>query len=44
MFLRVNAKLATLLWMPFDAKKERGVGYYKYSIGKLSYKTSFNNI
>lgn len=36
--------MATLLWMPLSENKERGIGYYKYAIGKLGYTTGFNTI
>jgi type 1 glutamine amidotransferase len=42
--MRVKAELATLLWMPMNEQKERGIGYYKYAIGKLGYTTGFNKI
>lgn len=30
--------------MPLSEHKERGIGYYKYAIGKLNYATGFNTI
>lgn len=36
--------MATVLWMPLVEAEERGVGYFKYSIGKLEYKSKFNMI
>lgn len=36
--------MATVLWMPLIEAEERGVGYFKYFIGKLEYRSKFNNI
>ncbi len=36
--------MATVLWMPLIEAEERGVGYFKYFIGKLEYRSQFNNI
>lgn len=44
LFLKVKVGFGSLLWMPLSEQKERGIGYYKYAIGKLAYETSFNNI
>lgn len=44
LFLKVKLDFGSLLWMPLNEQKERGVGYYKYSIGNLAYTTGFNTI
>lgn len=31
-------------WTAYDPENEKGVGYSKYAIGTLEYKTSFNKI
>jgi len=40
----VVAEMATILWMPINAKEERGIGYLKYDIGGLEYYSRFNVI
>ena len=44
MFLNVEAKQATIFWMPIIEEEERGIGYFKYEIGKLTYESEFSNI
>ena len=44
LYLRVKADMATMIWTPLVPAKERGVGYFKYSIGELEYESVFNNI
>jgi hypothetical protein len=35
LYIEVLAEMATVLWMPIHDSQERGVGYFKYSIGRL---------
>jgi hypothetical protein len=44
LYIDVVADMATVLWMPIDPNRERGIGYFKYAIGGLEYSTRFNKI
>lgn len=44
LYLKVKAEKATMVWTPLNPEKERGVGYFKYSIGDIEYASKFNKI
>ena len=44
LYVKVKAEKATLVWIPLNPEKERGVGYFKYNIGNIQYSSKFNKI
>jgi hypothetical protein len=43
-FLKIKSDLSIMRWLPIDEITERGLGYFKYSVGDLSYSTDQDNI
>lgn len=44
MLLRVTAPLALIRWLPVNQEEEKGLGYYLYKAGTLTYDSVFREL